>query len=794
MQFDVRAYELEGLLDRMPAGVEILSLDCFDTLIWRGTNAPVDVFAELTLPGSSMGGRMLAEGSARRRAFATTGAQEIHLHEIYEFLYPSADPGTVEQAVEHELAQEGRHAFAFAPPVALLRAAKRRGLKVIIVSDMYWSEPQLAAHIAAAAGDDLLADIDRIFVSSHYRVGKGDGLFAHVLAALDVEPGKILHVGDNRGADYVAPARLGIHAMHLKQFESEAEQRFRMEAAAAIMLDPSARGTRAICQAHRAQVALRRPCDPAAALGHDVLGPVMHTFGLWLKAELDSASAALGKPVRPLFIMRDGYLPFLAFDRMYPDAGAAKVELSRFVAYRASIKDAATLDCYVADWAKQLPVHMMARQLMLFEHEYARFVKGDTDEAQRLSFARAIRRPELQSKIVKRCRAFTQKLTAHLESQGVAQGDAVMLIDLGYNGTVQNILAPVLQDCMNLHVLGRYLLLRETQITPLDKRGMIDVRHYDFRALHALSSSVVVIEQLCNVAQGSTIDFTPDGEPVREAIDAKAAPNKARDAVQAACLTYIEEHGRGPHRAPAADTLGSRCRTAAAALARLFFLPSPGEVGLLEAFDFDMNMGTAASVRLIDRSRSDRDLRRRGISFGADKSQSCFLSAELQKQGLPTGLGMFAAARFNLDLRLADYESGGIDVPVITVAGTEHLLRAYAAKRTVDGYYRLQVPISSPDHGVGIQLGQVCSWVQVEAVEVTPVADLDLDPNLSSKRVSPVTALPDGMEQMAPDLYRAEPTGLLFVLPSAFAEPMMLSLVFRPVRWREEQVALRAAA
>jgi len=792
MQFEVRAYELEELLDRIPDGVEILSLDCFDTLIWRGTSAPVDVFADLSLTGSGMGGRMLAEHAARLRALATTGAKEIHLREIYEFHYPSADAATIDQAVEHELNQERKHAFAFAPAMALIREAKKRGLKVVIVSDMYWTEPQLRAHIAATAGEDLLADIDRIFVSSEFKVGKCDGLFKHVLSELKVAPEKIIHVGDNRNADYVAPSRYGIHSVHLQQFEREAEQRFRMEATAAIMLDPAARSTKPICQMHRAQVALRGPCEPALALGHDVMGPVMHSFALWLKSELDTASATLGKPVRPLFVMRDGYLPFLAFDKMYPDAGAAKVELSRFVAFRASIKDAATLDYYLTEWASQLPVYLMAKQLMLAKHEYAKFVKGDTEEELRFSFARAVRKPEIRAKIVERCRAFTGKLVAHLNGLGVGEGDAVMLVDIGYNGTVQNILTPVLQECMNLDVLGRYLFLRETQLTSLDKRGMLDIRNYDFRALHALSTSVIVIEQLCNLAQGSTVDLAADGTPIREGLDAKAAHSTFRDAVQAACLTYIEEAGKGLYRVPESDTLDVRCQAAAASLARLFFLPSASEVKLFEQLDFDMNMGAASSQRLIDRTSSDGDLRRRGVSFGSARRGGSFFSAELQEQGIPTGLGMFAAARFDLDVRLVDYESGAIEVPVITIAGSDHLLRNYAATRTVDGYYRLQLPVTSGEHGVGIQLGQLFSWVQVEAVEAVPVADMN--PDVLQRRVIPLKAVPDRMEQVATDLYRVSPEGLLFVLPSGISEPFMLSLAFRPIRARDDQVALQVAA
>ena len=49
MQFTVRAADLPSLLDRAPADLACLSLDCFDTLIWRNAHAPQDVFADLPL-------------------------------------------------------------------------------------------------------------------------------------------------------------------------------------------------------------------------------------------------------------------------------------------------------------------------------------------------------------------------------------------------------------------------------------------------------------------------------------------------------------------------------------------------------------------------------------------------------------------------------------------------------------------------------------------------------------------------------------------------------------------------
>ncbi len=72
MKLAARAYDFAHIIDQAPAGVKILSLDCFDTLLWRNCNLPADVFAELPLPGSGMEARIWAE--TRRAASCRSSA------------------------------------------------------------------------------------------------------------------------------------------------------------------------------------------------------------------------------------------------------------------------------------------------------------------------------------------------------------------------------------------------------------------------------------------------------------------------------------------------------------------------------------------------------------------------------------------------------------------------------------------------------------------------------------------------------------------------------------------------
>ena len=314
MKTSVRAADLPRLLDQAPEGLRYLSLDCFDTLVWRNVQAPHDVFADLGLEGGAVWPRMRAESRARKAAhFHARG--EVTIADIYRQMWPTADDAARDAAIEAELAAEARHCFGFAPTVELIRAAKAKGLGVIVVSDTYLDQRQLRALIANAAGEDVAAAIDHIFCSCEHGVGKPVGLFEHVLDALGVPGAAILHVGDNKGADQDGPEPYGVHTAHFVQFDAGCDQRLRLEAAAAAMIEPAVRANIPVYQPHRPQLSLRAESDAVWALGHDVLGPLMHAFASWVKAEPAHMAARAGKPVTLLFLLRDGYLPRRAAGR-----------------------------------------------------------------------------------------------------------------------------------------------------------------------------------------------------------------------------------------------------------------------------------------------------------------------------------------------------------------------------------------------------------------------------------------------------------------------------------------------
>ncbi|MBX9814802.1 MAG: HAD family hydrolase [Sphingomonas sp.] len=779
----IRAHDIATLLDRAPPEIRILSLDCFDTLIWRNVNAPIDVFADLPVAGGGIEPRVRAERLARRLRKVTDGFDEVSIEAIHAALQPHEAERAA--SVEAELEAEARHCYPFAPTVALIEAARARGLRVIIVSDTYLAEPQLRGLIARVAGQSVAEAIERIFCSSEYGLAKAQGLFEPVLEALGVAPETILHLGDNPVADAQAPVKLGIHGVHFQQFPAGVQQQLRLEAAAATLIEPRTRVTLPAFQPHRPALSLGiDEADAATRLGHDVLGPILHGFANWVRREAETLAARTGRRVRPVFVLRDGYLPARAYEAAGHGA-AASIELSRFTARRASFTDEAAIRGYLAREATPL-VKVIGRQLLI-----------DVDEMQRLpphpkAFRAKILEPQWVRKIISRSRQFAERLAKHIEREtGIVAGEQLMLVDLGYQGTVQDMIEPVLSARLKIGISGRYLLLRELEPTPFDKRGLLDPRHFDGRVLGAMIRQISVIEQLVTIAQGSVVDYHANGKPIRKAADIKGRQSLTREAAQAGCLRFAANHAAGKARPAGSDDEDSERRMVASVLARLLLLPRAEEVALIEAFDHDVNLGTNYTTKLIDRAAARRGLQARGLTY-LSGMERMYPAGEIQEHGLPLALSFAAIGTLGLDFRQSDFQSGAETVPVMIADARAQLMMSAEAVPTHDGHYRLSMPINPGAYAIGLQLGAIAEVAQIGTVAIEGV-----DEFVSASERAPRIATPlyDGMEKLAEGLYRLGPNAIIFVPPAEQGpgdKPMLLTLTYRPIVRRAKAAAAHA--
>lgn len=771
-------------------GIKLLSLDCFDTLLWRDTHAPRDLFG--ALPQVTVAQRQWAESGARSAAMLRRRRNEVTIAEIYGELYPNASDADRDAAIADELAAEARHCFAFSPTVELMREAKRRGLQIAIVSDTYLDETQLRALIAAAAGDDVAALIDHLFCSATYGASKSEGLYKHVLKALGIAPDAILHIGDNPVADVKGVAPFGVHTLHLEQFLAPTEQRLRLEAAVSAMLHPVEPGMATTHQPHRATLAAVEPqIDEAAeALGFSVLGPVLHGFNQWIHDEAEALRAKAGGTVHPLFLMRDGHLPLLMHRAGGSDVPGHAIEISRFTATAASFADEAAIRRYLQrETATDLKV--IAKQLLLPAAEITMVVDQLPAKERGAAFVRAMTHPSRVRRIVAASHRFAERLVAHVRATvNPAPGDTLMLVDLGYNGSVQNEIEPVLRRLLNVEVAGRYLLLREQFQSGFDKKGFLDGRHYDANTLEAMCGNVAVVEQICTAAQGSVVDYTVEGNPLRRENSIKGRQSAVRERIQRGCVRFEQAQASTILRASEGDGAAMWRRASAAALARLMFLPMPGELAVVSEFEHDVNLGGDDVVPLFDTALARRGLRERGL-FYMKGSERMYLPAELQGEGLALKMTLLAHKRFGLALKYADFIDRTIALPVIIADGNEVTTCTITATPTHDGYYIAPIPIGDCRFSVGLQFGQLFEWLQVENVKFMPTRDFLAERPRANVEVPARPSL-EGMTTTARHLFQCEDAFSFMMVPPPTRqsdEQMMLAVTFRPLVDRAPSIA-----
>lgn len=788
---EILPHELPDVLDDYPL-VQVLSLDCFDTLIWRDSNRPVDIFE--ALPGIAGSQRAKAEEMARRGARLMAHGEDITIGEIYDKLMPNASPDMRQAAIRAELDAEATHCYAFAPTVELIRRAKARGMRVVIVSDTYLDGDMLRELIARAGGTELSAMIDRVFVSSHWRLPKARGLYRHVLPELAVEPGAILHIGDNLNADVKGVAPLGVNAVHLKQFHSEIERQLRLEACLDTLL---AKGMDALSapQPHRAALAQWTPqlTDTAQHFGYAVLGPIFTGYDRWLTDEAETLAQKHGGAVHWLFLMRDGHLPMLVHQQRHSagQTSAHAIEISRFTATAATFTTDEAIDAYVEDMLGTDPA-VIAQQLQCPPAEVKKLAAIADKGAGTQALHALLLRREIRRFIHKAARRMADRMIAHVRAAAQPKpGDVLMLVDLGYNGSVQNRIDGLLANAFNAHVAGRYLLLREIEVSGLDKAGYFDGRHYDHQALSAMSSHVAVFEQLCTNTQGSVIDYTERGDPVRRSNDIKQAQSAIREATQQGCLHFAETQPAAVIRVrnnAAMDAEHWR-RSNAATMMRLMFLPMPYELNVFETFEHDVNLGTDETIALFSKGHARKGLREQGL-FYLKGARRMFLPAELSDEGMATRLAYLATSRFGMTLNVSDFiAEGGFLVPTIYSNGREVVETRFNALPTHNGYHTLCIPIADCRYTAAIQFGALFDWVEVSSITALPQAEHLNNKHDTAAREIAMTAVLEGIEARSDNLWQCTSAhGFALINPPARrdATPMMLLIVFRPVTWKEQ--------
>lgn len=654
----IRMHELEKLA--IPLHIKVLSFDFFDTLVWRKYAHPFDVFvAAGHQNGWSAHQRVRAEHNARLRGLALRQSTEVTLREIVAEGFPNRDEEFLDQYADNEVFAE---LCALEPtPMFHWMQEQRAGHfagRVAIVSDTYLEQGDL---MRAGAPNDC-----PIFCSGHARISKVDGLLHLVPRAFQVRHHEVLHIGDNPHADFAAARAAGMSAVLVVSQSRASATILRQTTNAACVLDPEIRSKRPMPAPAARPFAL----DPnketlAKRIGFYGLGPILHAVTECLRGD-----------GHPLFALRDAYLLAEAFGAG-PDH---RVRLSRFASIAASLTSEEGIRRFLGSpFAVGVPAKTVLRQLLLPPGALREIVNkhGHVDVARVLRY-------KVRRRIQAAARAQREGLLAHLQNALRGRGFAT-LVDLGYEGTTQRYLTPILEE-HGIQLRGHYLLFLDAP----DPVKAESVLRADYRALHLLATNIAPLELLCREPLPTVERYSKTGE----AISGGRAPRQPAiiREIQAEAVRYV----RLAKSCGLADEAALR-DYALGALGRLLLTPTEEELQLFRKFSLDLNLGSSSKRRLIDTDRFLEDARHVGpFPSNADR-MCCTTEASSASQSL--GLAHIAMRRFGINLQQGDLVQRSRPIGLaITPRGKKGLVSVtLPAHATYDGYWALEVICAFPE-------------------------------------------------------------------------------------------------
>jgi FMN phosphatase YigB (HAD superfamily) len=715
----IAASDIPHLLDDYGDSIKILSLDCFDTLLWRKTATPRDVFAVLAdQPAAKRLGvtpyqRMNAAARAYRAKFVETGSRQIGIGDVYRS-FTSLSAEEQAQLAEAEIQTEMDVCFAFPPCVDLMRQAHARGIEIIIVSDMYLREGELRRLLTRHLPADVMQTISRIYCSVDYGTAKGEGLFPIVIRECDVPASQILHIGDNEASDAQAPRKLGVRALHFLQFDREVANFLRLQHAASSLTVLGQVAPEAVIMPRYSpfrpvySVAELQPYAPETTIGYMSFGPVLYAYARFLMDEVE-ALRQQGKRVKVFFLLRDAYLLSRACEAYARKPVGKLVRLRKFAAVAASFKTRADVDYYISGIKPEYyNFHVIAEQLLLppeLTEVLLRVAHQSADP--QAAFHKLLHDNDVLQLIFKNSAAYRERLKRYMAKEmQLEEGDTIVLADTGYTGVTQDYLTRAFADELKVEILGRYVLGSHEPDRPSNSKSLITTSWCD----HSL------FEQSCTLKEAAVIDYDLEGEPVFEETRLSDEQYAKVTNIQAECLRFIHDANTFFAAAGVRHDYSILQRAAHAALFRHVYMPVEAELEYFKNFQHDKDMGP-------DRKKTIYDLKAALKNVRSQPSPYRLSTYETRGLGLDFAFSALVQRAFQLDLLPEDMNARFSPLKIWVGRAQESKVYLLRAEHTHDGYFSMMLPFAS---GIGIKMffGEHYEWLQIEKIQLLNRAGL----------------------------------------------------------------------
>lgn len=315
---------------RAAQGHKVISFDIFDTLIKRNVSNPACIFDvveeryNLLHPKDELKGFRGARIAAERDARAMKPTGEVTLDEIYDKISHQPQLSLTEESKMRLKDIEIETEVDYCEPNVLVVDVYDRcmslGMDVIIVSDMYLPKVVIERMLKKCGIDGY----KKLYLSSEVGVQKRTGmLYDYVIDDMCVKASDILHFGDRKKADNLIPRSKGMESFYVDPV---------MRQTAFLTKKDLQEGRTSLLPFVNNGLMRIRDKGEAFQWGYETLGPLLYGFAEWVHKQILEMEIE-----ETYFLARDMNLVIQAYHKMYGDEGTSYLEISRASLRRAYV-------------------------------------------------------------------------------------------------------------------------------------------------------------------------------------------------------------------------------------------------------------------------------------------------------------------------------------------------------------------------------------------------------------------------------------------------------------------------
>lgn len=784
---------ISDLLSSYSDKIKILSLDCFDTIIWRFTATPDDMFYNLAdrplfrKRGITARERFKAEEAARGTSFIQEGNFETTLNQIYRTGFPSLNDKEIKALCEEEIAAEIDICYAFPAVIELIRNAHSLGLKIIVVSNTYFKEQQFRKLLSSVMPNDAYKLIDDVFCSCEFKASKSEGLYKKIVEKLSVPAESILHIGDHFILDFEMPKSVGIQALQLIQHNEVIAEILRLQAVAAVIGIPDVRRYRGLASPYRGIYGLTNVTTDNSEniVGYISLGQIVYPFARFIIDEIEALRLA-GKKVKVLFLMRDSFLIASACDVIAGKNVGTLLQCSRFTSFALSFYNRDDIVNYLAFNLSDWRIQDHCRQFLFSEemiYETLNALKDLPNPEKK--FCELILQEKTVDYIIEKSAAFRSRLVKYLKKEtNIEPEDTVVIVDVGYQGTTQRLLTPILMNELKVkEVTGRYLVILDIPEWQKNKRGLIDASWCDAQSMNLLNKDIYLIEELCSSGGNSVIDYDENGDPLYLLSNLNPEQRNKINLVQAACLRFVRDANEFfSHLSIPMQMLKD---IAFSELIRSIFLRTTNENAYLSSFENEANKFTNLKMPIFQNPGIDTDIVHR-TGLWLEKRSAPSLRREIDLSDMLT---IMLRRKFNFNLLRSDFSLRREIIQVELIQGDEISKGFFPALPTNDGFFALFFTLTIQKNIKNIQIkicfGKIYEWLQIESAELIDANWFLKDKEIQNSKSVKDNLLFKEMDEKSKNLFycRYFDSAVLLELTSE-QNNMVFRIIFRPITKR----------